>query len=190
LTVRESTALAKALDTSEELKSNFLKPAGILPKNVLYINPDRNGYAVWHTPEQYLNLLFSKDLTIPNGKTFIPSLIWKASKKTLQIYAYESGAELNEQTLLYHAPFFNIYNNGKVCMGTVAVNIQPDCLLEEFIQLWQQYFFNSYFSHLMQEHNPVKGNIIQLWSNLVGSRKKFPHKALRKNGLTLKNLIQ
>lgn len=75
-------------------------------------------------------------------------------------------------------------------MGTVAVNIQPDCLLEEFMQLWQQYFFNSYFSHLMQEHNPVKGNIIQLWKNLVGSRKKFPQKALIKNGLTIKNLIQ
>lgn len=86
LTVREGMALAKALDTSEELTRNFLKPKGILPKNVLYINPDQNGYAVWYTPAQQINLLFSKDLTIPNGKAFIPSLVWKASRETLQIY--------------------------------------------------------------------------------------------------------
>ncbi|MFV8327742.1 hypothetical protein [Flavobacterium sp. ZS1P14] len=30
-------------------------------------------------------------------------------------------------------------------MGTVAVTIKSDCLLEEFIALWEQYFFNSYF---------------------------------------------
>lgn len=39
LSVREATALAKSLDTSEELQRNFLKLESLLPKNVLYINP-------------------------------------------------------------------------------------------------------------------------------------------------------
>ncbi len=189
LSIRESTALAKALDSSAELKRSFLKPEGLLPRNVLYINPDHNGYAVWHTPQRIVNLLFVEGLSIPNGKVNIPALLWKASKESLYIYALKNATEMDEQVLLYHAPFFNIYKDGKVCMGTVNIKISPDCQLEIFMQQWETYFFNSYFSHLMQEHNPVKGNIVQLWQSLINTRKKFPAKTLIKNGLTIKQLI-
>jgi hypothetical protein len=74
-------------------------------------------------------------------------------------------------------------------MGTVSVRIKADCLLEEFMQQWEQYFFNSYFSHLIREKSPVKGNIIQLWQSLVNSGKQFSMKYLIKNGLTLKQLL-
>ncbi|MFV8328185.1 PRTRC system protein B [Flavobacterium sp. ZS1P14] len=189
LSLRESTQLANALDTSDELKRNFLKPSGLLPKNVLFINPDHDGYAVWHTPSQRVDLFFVDGLAIPNGKVSMPPLVWKASKNTLWIYAMDSDKEINEQTALAHAPFFNLYTDGKVCMGTVSISIKTDCLLEEFIQQWEQYFFNSYFSHLIGDASPVKGNIIQLWQNLVFNGKPFPMKSLLKNGLTIKNLL-
>jgi len=190
LSVKESQALAKALDCSNEMKRSFLKPAGLLPKNVLYINPDHNGYAVWHTPQQKVNLLFVDNLGIPDGMANIPALLWKATKESLYIYALKNDTELDEQVSLYHAPFFNIYNDGKVCMGTVKVKISPDCPLETFMQQWEHYFFNSYFSHLFEAHNPVNENIVQLWQSLVNSRRKFPLKALIKNGLTIKHIIQ
>lgn len=189
LSLRESTKLANALDTSDELKRNFLKPSGLLPKNVLYVNPDQNGYVIWYTPPQRTDLFFVESLAIPNGKASIPSLLWKASKNNLWVYAMDSDKEINEQTTLYHAPFFNIYEDGRVCMGTVSVNITSDCLLEEFIEKWEQYFFNSYFSHLIHGQSPVKGNIIQLWQSLVNSQKQFPVKSLIKNGLTLKKKL-
>lgn len=189
LSLRESTELANALDTSDELKRNFLKPSGLLPKKVLFINSDHDGYVIWHTPSQRVDLFFVDGLAIPNGKVFVPPLVWKASKNTLWIYAMDSDKEINEQTALSHAPFFNLYADGKVCMGTVSVNIKTNCLLEEFIQQWEQYFFNSYFSHLIGDASPVKGNIIQLWQTLVCSGKPFPMKSLLKNGLTIKNLL-
>lgn len=189
LSVHESTNLANALDTSEELKRNFLKPSGLLPKNILYLNPDQNGYVIWHTPVQKVDLFFVEGLDIPNGRTSLPPLLWKASKNTLWIFAMDSDADINELTTLSHAPFFNLYQDGRVCMGTVSVNIKTNCLLEEFIALWQQYFFNSYFSHLIGDKSPVKGNIIQLWQSLVGSKKQFPIKSLIKNGLTIKKLL-
>ncbi|MDI5950316.1 PRTRC system protein B [Flavobacterium yafengii] len=189
LSVHESTNLANTLDTSEELKRNFLKPSGLLPKNILYLNPDQNGYAIWHTPAQKVDLFFVEALCIPNGRASLPPLLWKASKNTLWIFAMDSDAGINELTILSHAPFFNLYQDGRVCMGTVSVNIKADCLLEEFIALWQQYFFNSYFSHLIGDKSPVKGNIIQLWQGLVGSKKQFPIKSLIKNGLTIKKLL-
>lgn len=189
LSLKESNTLANALDTSDELKGSFLKPLGLLPKNVLYINPDRNGYAIWYTPAQKVELFFVEGLGIPNGKASVPTLLWKASKNTLWIYALNTDKEINEQTPLFYAPFFNVYQDGKVCMGTVSVNIKADCLLEEFILTWERYFFNSYFSHLITEKKPVKGNIIQLWQSLVGTRKQFPAKSLLNNGLTLKKIL-
>ncbi|OYX85998.1 MAG: PRTRC system protein B [Flavobacteriales bacterium 32-34-25] len=189
LSLKESNQLANALDTSDELKRNFLKPSGLLPKNILYINPDHNGYAIWFTPAQRLDLFFVESLGIPNGLASLPPLLWKASKKSLYLYALDNITDINEETEIFHAPFFNLYDDGKVCMGTVAVNIKADCLLEEFIKQWEKYFFNSYFSHLIRDKSPVKSNIIQLWQKLVNSRKQFPMKSLIKNGLTLKQLL-
>ena len=189
LSLKESTQLASALDTSEELTRKFLKPSGLLPKNVLHLNPEHDGYAIWYTPAQKVSLFFVESLAIPNAEAFVPPLLWKASKNTLYIYAMVADKIINEQTALYHAPFFNLYNDGRVCMGTVKVDIKTDCHLQDFMQSWEQYFFKSYFSHLIGNTSPVKGNIIQLWQKLVGSGKPFPIKSLIKNGLTLKKLL-
>ncbi|SHH09925.1 PRTRC system protein B [Flavobacterium johnsoniae] len=189
LSLKESTQLASALDKSDELTRKFLKPSGLLPKNVLHLNPEHNGSAIWYTPAQKVSLFFVESLAIPNAEAFVPPLLWKASKNTLYIYAMVADKIINEQTALYHAPFFNLYNDGRVCMGTVKVDIKADCHLQDFMQSWEQYFFKSYFSHLIGNTSPVKGNIIQLWQKLVGSGKPFPIKSLIKNGLTLKKLL-
>jgi PRTRC genetic system protein B len=189
LSLKESTQLASALDTSEELTRKFLKPSGLLPKNVLHLNPEHDGSAIWYTPAQKVSLFFVESLAIPNAEAFVPPLLWKVSKNTLYIYAMVADKIINEQTALYHAPFFNLYNDGRVCMGTVKVDIKADCHLQDFMQSWEQYFFKSYFSHLIGNTSPVKGNIIQLWQKLVGSGKPFPIKSLIKNGLTLKKLL-
>lgn len=189
LSVREATALAKSLDTSEELQRNFLKPQGLLPKNVLYINPTQSGYVVWHTPKQRAQLYFTDSLKIPNGTASIPPLVWRASKDTLWIHALADDTEISAETPLYRAPLFNLYNDGKVCMGTVKIKIPADCLLEEFMSKWQRYFFESYFSHTLG-NSTVKGNIIQLWQSLVGTKKQFPIKTLIETRYTVKNLLK
>lgn len=188
LSLRESIALAKALDTSEALKQTFLKPAGLLPKNVLYINTDRNGYAIWYTPPQSAGLYFGQGLGIPNGRANIPALIWRANRSSLWIYAITDHSDITTETTLCRAPFFNTANDGKVCMGTVNIDLPQNCGLEEFIRLWQDYFFNSYFSHLLGD-NPIKGNIVQLWQKLVGTDEPFPADVFIPHKFNLKKLI-
>ena len=190
LSLSESEALADTLHDSAELKKDFLKSKGLLPENVLYINAGKNGYAIWYTQAQTVPLFFQEDLGVPNGKAHVPALIWKASKKELSIYAIVDETNPTEKTLLYYAPFFNIYKNGRVCMGTVDIDIDSKCCLEEFIALWESYFFNSKFSHLLDTYNPINSNIVQLWQQQVSGKSKFPHDELIKNGKTLKNLIQ
>ncbi|MBW7892822.1 MAG: PRTRC system protein B [Chitinophagaceae bacterium] len=178
LSMQEAVALADSLDQSPAMQRSFLKPKGLLPENVLYINPDKNGFAIWYTPPAETDLLFVPELDIPCGKAAIPALVWKASLYDLHIYAMPTNRKPTLKTALYYAPFFNIYKTGKVCMGTVDIEISRDSTLEEFMLQWQHYFFNSYFSHLIDEYCPVSVNIIQLWQQLV------------KNDLTLKNLLR
>jgi PRTRC genetic system protein B len=189
LGLKEATTLAKALNNSKEFRRSFLKPKGLLPKNVLYINPDAEGFAVWHTPAMKADLFFEEKLHLPDARYALPPLIWKADKKKLQVFAWKGTAEPEAETELYAAPFFNIHKDAKVCMGTVDIQIEEDTCLEEFIEKWQRYFFHSKFSHLLLSHSPVKGNIIQLYQSLAGTKKKFPLGVLVPNGKTLKNIL-
>jgi len=190
LSALECRSLAKALDSSGELRRSFLKSEGLLPKEVLFIDPSQTGYAVWYSPAQKVHLFFRDDLGIPCGCAYVPPLVWKANRTKLHLFALKSDLGLTLGSKLYKAPFFNISDNGKVCMGNVKIEIAPDCSLEGFMASWQKYFMGSYFTHLLGSGSPVKGNIVQLWQSLIGTGKKFPVRVLVENGLTLKNIIR
>jgi len=190
LTVREAQSLAKTLDTREQAGKAFLRPDGILPPNVLHLEPSGNGSVVWYTKPQRQKLYFADSLGLNNGIVALPALVWKASKKELQIFALTGKSKPKAETPLFHAPFFNLYQKGYVCMGNVNVAIKAASSLEEFITAWQGYFFNSYFSHHINEHNPVGVNLFNLYKELMADRKMpFPTDTLRPTPLTLKNLL-
>jgi len=190
LTVREAQSLAKALDTREHAGKAFLRPEGVLPDNVLHLDPSENGSVVWYTKPQHQKLYFAESLGLENGTVALPALVWKANKKEMQIFALNGTAKPKAETPLYHAPFFNLYQKGYVCMGTVNVAIKSAASLEEFISAWHAYFFDSYFSHHINEHNPVGVNLFNLYKELMAdTEKKFPTDTLRTTPLTLKNLL-
>jgi PRTRC genetic system protein B len=189
LSVEEAKGLAKALDAGKERYKAFLKPKGLMPEKVLYLNPSESGFVIWHTPPQQKQLFFSVSLGIPNGIANIPHLLWVAGKEELYLFALKGREKPTLDIPLFHAPFFNLYEDGKVCMGTVDVDIDTETSLEDFMASWEQYFFNSYFSHLISGHNPINGNIIQLWQGLMNTKTAFPAKALVKTSLTLKTLL-
>lgn len=190
LTVKEANVLAKALQTEKEKNKAFLKPIGILPTNILHINPNpEKGSVIWYTKAQQRQLYFVDSLQIPNRIAQVPPMLWKANKNSLSVFALANDRRPNEKTKLYHTPYFNIYEDGKVCMGTVSVDIKKSASVEEFIQAWEHYFFNSYFSHLLDNHNPIKGNCINLWKDLINKGNPFPKEVLKPNNKTLKNLL-
>ncbi len=190
LTVKEANVLTKSLLTDKEKNQAFLKPKGILPTNILHINPSaEKGTVLWHTKAQQRQLYFVNGLGIPNGKAPIPPMLWLATKNSLSVFALATNRRPTEKIPLYYAPFFNIYEDGKVCMGTVNIDIKKSASVEEFIGAWEDYFFNSYFSHLLGNNNPIKGNCVNLWKDLIGTDKPFPKEVLKKNNKILKNLL-
>src|SRR5690606_31082657 len=82
LTVKEAEILAKALQTDEERSRAFLKPKGILPTNILHINPSEKGAVIWYTKAQQRQLYFVGSLGIPNGKAQVPPMLWIANKNS------------------------------------------------------------------------------------------------------------
>lgn len=189
LTEREAKVLARALHTEKDKNTVFLKPKGIIPTNILHIDPRGNATVLWYTKAQKAKMYFTQGLGISNGTAQVPALLWFANKRSLTIYALATDRRPTEKTVLYHAPFFNVYDTGNVCMGTVDVNIQKSASVEEFIQAWEAYFFNSYFSHLVNEHNPINGNCVNLWKDLINTDRVFPKEVLRKTNKTLKYLL-
>ena len=187
LSEREAKILAKSLNTEKEKSKAFLKPESILPTHVLYINPTEKGSVIWYTKAKKVKLFFTESLEIPNGVAHTPPMLWMASKQHLTVFALTSDKRPTEKTVLFHAPFFNVYENGSVCMGTVNVDIKNSASVEEFIRAWENYFFNSRFSHL--NHNPTNSNCINLWKELVNTDKTFPKEILKKTNKTLKNLL-
>lgn len=190
LTEREAKVLAKALNTDKEKGKAFLKSKSILPTNILHINPSENGSVLWYTKARKTKMFFIESLEIPKGMAESPAMLWYANKQNLMVFALATDRRPTEKTALYHAPFFNVYEDGNVCMGTVDVNIKNSASIEEFTTAWEDYFFNSYFSHLMEDHNPIKGNCVSLWKKLIQTGEAFPKEVLRKNNRTLKNLLR
>lgn len=188
LSVREGNALSKALIINERKAQGFLIPKGLMPANVLHINGNLDGCAIWHTPAQERRLLFSETLGIPSGTAHVPPLIWRAGRRKLQVFAH-SGDGLTLEMPLLRAPFFNVYADGAVCMGNVKINIPATCGLEQFIHLWEDYFFNSFFSHTIHQQIISGGNIVQLWQQLIASNKPFPIAKLIPLKSTLNDLI-
>jgi PRTRC genetic system protein B len=189
LSVKEANSFAKALTVNEKKQRNFLNPKGLLSPNIVFFKTGNDGFAIWRTPAKRVKMLFTESLGIPSGEANVPPLLWKARKNSLAVFAI-LDEDITGRTTLFHAQFFNVYAEGKVCMGNVPVQIPNDCCLETFMDLWQEFFFNSYFSHLFDAHVPVKGNIVQLWQNLTTSGDPFPVETLIPNNITINKLLQ
>ncbi|WP_278353986.1 PRTRC system protein B [Chryseobacterium gleum] len=189
LTVREAQRLSATLNIQTKKDKDFLKSNGIISTNVLFIDASENGKVIWYTKSQKRQLYFTERLSIPNGRAHIPPLLWCANKRGIRIFALDTNRRPTEETQLLYAPFLNVYESGNVCMGSVDINIKNSASLEEFMEEWENYFFNSYFSHLVNNHNPIKGNCVNLWKNQILNKEAFPIDVLLTSNLTLKNLL-
>lgn len=189
LTVQEANRLSKALKTAQEEKEPLLKPQGILSNYILHFEPT-GSKVVWYTKSMQREMLFTESLGIPKGKANVPPMLWVASRNGLAVFALPNSRRPTIKTKLNNAPFFNIYQDGNVCMGSVDVRIKKTVSLEEFIKEWEGFFFNSYFSHLMYGYNPINGNCVSLWENLIATGEAFPMEVLTKSNLTLKDILR
>ncbi|QHV99197.1 PRTRC system protein B [Spirosoma endbachense] len=188
LSIEEAAKLGRQLNSAQEKHMGFLVPDGLMPETVLYVNPRSEGLAIWYTPPMKRKLFFSKHLEIKDGPAYVPALLWKATKSQLYIFALKSKKRPTVSTPLYHAPLFNTAANGLVCIGDVTIPSLETASLGRFMQAWQDFFFNSKFSHL-NGLLPVSVDPKELWNELIKTGKPFPNELLLTSKTTLKSIL-
>ncbi|WP_338871652.1 PRTRC system protein B [Spirosoma sp. SC4-14] len=188
LSIEEAQKLGRRLNAAQEKHMGFLVPDGLMPENVLYVNPRGEGMVIWYTPPMKQKLFFSSHLGIKDGPAYVPALLWKATKNQLYIFALDKKKRPTLSTKLYHAPLFNTASNGLVCIGDVKIPSLDTASLGRFMQAWQDFFFNSKFSHL-NGLLPVSVDPKQLWNEQVETGKPFPNKFLLASKITLKSIL-
>src|SRR4051812_43375654 len=52
LSLKEMSTLSELLQSTQELQNNYLQCKGVIPQNLIYVNSQTNGYAVWYTTPQ------------------------------------------------------------------------------------------------------------------------------------------
>lgn len=178
--------LIQALQVKENpaLSTEFI-PATLIAQSPLVM--------IWHRPEHRGKIWFKttdKKIMALSGKdTMWPHLLFVAKGKELSVFALTGRNRPEPQTRLYRAPFWNVWDSGRICL---PAGDKPGMDVDD-IPKWEALFFESNFSHAAgnsgkitkhpQGHDGLwKDNIKQGW-------KHFPASVLVPLNTTLGDLI-
>ena len=170
------------LDAGEPLTREFLErlarglgselPPAFLPSHVLVYS---TSLVSWWEPAQTRTMFFSSDCDgkTLNGKRFPhPPLIFAVLDGHLMVWALEENRRPELETRLFMAPYWNTYEGGRVCHGSMRV---PTTATIENLPRWSHAFFGSQFtgSNLGIQQCSHPEGFLGLWRSIVG-KKTFP----------------
>ena len=161
----------------------------MLPENVL-AKSDR--MIAWWTPRRIRRMFFENaegKAEQLNGKMFPqPALVWRVAQGDLKVRALCENKRPNAKTTLAVAPFWNLSDDGRVCLGTMR---SPESVSATSIAGWEQGFYESAFTHAnVGRLTRREGGHDALWGELAGKRRLFPTDALIRLPQTLTEFIQ
>jgi len=163
--------------------------AEVLPESIL-AKSDR--MIAWWTPRRRRRMFYenpegkAQELS---GKMFPqPPLVWSVSNGDLEIRALRENKRPDAQTTLAVAPYWNLSEDGRVCLGSMRC---PDSTSVASIERWEKGFYESAFTHAnvgrLTRHG---GGHDALWNEMAGKRCPFPSDALIPLPQTLAQFIQ
>lgn len=133
------------------IKFNEIKIDTIFPENVLYFNQSfAQTKIIWWQKAQKRYLKFDPSLNIESRFYSMPSTLFCVTNDTLQIFALKDISRPTSETVLYKYPAMNQSNDGSVCMGNTSLTDKADTLTNE-IKRWEKRYFNSMFTHFIDE---------------------------------------
>lgn len=190
LTMEILNAMTEAIAKGAESRRSF---GGYLPENVLAVG---TGSIVWWLPASDRNVSFAcsdKLIGTASGKTPHPSLVFGVNNSgDWFVFAIKGNTRPTPDTKLWQAPYFNVWESGKICQGSTSV---PPGATTAQIGGWNTAFFSSNFSHPnVHEKGKLvkyKGGPYQFWRDMLdGSSQRFPLRVLVGTGHTLDDFIQ
>jgi PRTRC genetic system protein B len=163
--------------------------AEVLSENIL-AKSDR--MIAWWTPRCRRRMFFEnpegKMQTLNGRQCPQPPLVWKVIHGSLSIRALAENKRPNAGTKLAVAPFWNLSDDGSVCLGSMRC---PESTSLASIDGWEKGFYESAFTHAnvgrLTRH---EGGHDALWGELVGKRRTFPAESLIQLPQTLSEFIK
>ncbi|ULH18113.1 PRTRC system protein B (plasmid) [Deinococcus sp. KNUC1210] len=142
---------AGAVLTSEDVAALLDLVAGqgmtLLAPNTLATGP---GSVCWWVPPGVRALRFdpkyaaTAQIAVLNGQLIPhPGLVLQATSGKLCVFAVWGMERPTASTMLHHAPFWNLYADGRMCQGTVAY---PATQRPQDQTAWEDALFGSYFT--------------------------------------------
>lgn len=132
-------------DHLRELLISLMKQGGIpdgiemMPENVIACDPMRQ-IMVWHVDGQQQPIYFKdQSFTAP-----WPNLLLATMGGGIFVFALDRPGRPTKTDRLYHAPLYNIFNNGDVCKGSAP---RPGNTSVNSIPHWEAVIFRSKFTH-------------------------------------------
>lgn len=181
-------ALSKIVSEIKTAEIDKIYCKGFLPKNLLYQGKNNlNVELIWYVKSSWQTLSFSKSLGIKNGIMKVPTLIFKLKGSELFVFAIKSDSP-KESSLLYQAPFHNVFSGGNICMGSAKVVKSNE--INEIMRNYEKAFFQSKFTHLQHQGSPIKGNLNTTMNSCIELHAALPKSLLKRQGkMKLKDLL-
>lgn len=171
-------ALEEAIKALREEKATERR--SLIEEHVLIADPDM---LLWWRPSQRRTIFFqtgNAETDKLNGRAVLhPALLFMARAGMLFAFALRKDARPTEDTLLFHAPYMNLYENGHMCEGTYRL---PRHYRTEGIGQWEAGFFDTSFVHThlaMKKVTRYRGGHLGLWTEMAKrTTRVFPASAL------------
>ena len=181
-----TTRQVSAQDISLAILSEVSLSSGLLPKDVLWWNQTRYGtqVALWRAPQIWpVALQVEAFQPARRFKLPMPGLIFIcAAGRAPAVYAVKKRPKALGE-FIYHAPLYNIYENGSTCPGTHQYPQEIEKIPESF---FAAFFTQAAFHHGRSKKYP--DDLLQLWEEIDGQR-KYPLGDLVKMG-TIADIIK
>lgn len=175
---------------------NRSKISGLIPEELLQYEPQPGGYynMTWFRPAQKRTILFAKQLRLKSGVIWVPPMVYRVDRKELHVFALKSNRRPQEGTRLLRAPFHNVGDDGRVCLGSAKVARPAEKTFRNWMKYWEDLFWLSEFTHLNGATNPTVSPLGKVMTRLVNSRGRLKWSDMSElkemKGLTLKKMLK
>ncbi len=171
-----TTLRVSARDVAAALLSEMPLVSGLLTPNTLWWSPKEVG--LWEPPQVWPVALTLEAFKQPRRfRLPMPGLIFVCKPgQPPQIYAAK-GRPRKMEDPIFHAPLFNVYQDGRTCQGTHKYPLKSEDIPKAFFASWF-----SVAAHINGRSVKYPDNLLKLWEDLNG-RKKYPNDDLVQCGI-------
>lgn len=155
----------------------------LMPENVLFFDPrPASQKLIWFMPpmKRKLEGIYKKPSDL-----MVPATIYILNDDELSIFCTKSGKHRpTMDTLLFHCPLPNIYDDGNVCMGNVKTP-RNYSEVSQLVRAWDFAFWGSKFDGYLNDGDKFE----KIIKSCIKSKSPIPTKLLNPLKKKLKDLL-